>query len=215
MIHSSLHEHAWRYCQEKRARHWVTPFTLALPEYFGSVHALDLTNAFATRCSRRRVNLISGDITQENATTNVPLVDCIFFLEVIEHLHVNPVDLLGRLRSRLTEGGVLMVSTCNMMCLGNRVRMLCNRKLRHFDYPPFQKPQFEAHGFGHDRIYSPTELREYLENAGFRSIDTLYPLAGDAHLLARGGYSPGLMASYALKRVFPSFRDTMLLVGKR
>jgi SAM-dependent methyltransferase len=191
----------------------VSQFTLALPDFFQSVYGLDLTDAFGQRCARRGVKLIHGGVHQDAVVESIPRVDCIFFLEAIEHLHSNPIEVLARLRGRLLENGILLVSTCNMMCLGNRVRMLFNRKLRHFDYPPFQTPPFAAHGFGHDRIYSPQELREYLLAAGCSRVECVYPMAGDERLARRS--SPALLLSYALKRIVPSLRDTMLFIGRR
>jgi hypothetical protein len=193
----------------------VSPFTLTLPDFFGEVYGLDLTDVFATRCSRRGIKLISGGVHDPQVVAKVPPVDCIFFLEAIEHLHTNPVVVLQMLRGCLKPNGILIVSTPNMMCFGNRLRMLFNRKLRHFDYPPFQAPLVAAHGFGHDRIYCPAELEEYMKTAGHSTVWLTYPMAGDDDLLAKQRLSPSRLFSYAVKLVWPSTRDTMLLVGRK
>jgi 2-polyprenyl-3-methyl-5-hydroxy-6-metoxy-1,4-benzoquinol methylase len=189
----------------------VSQLTLCLPDFFKTVYGLDLTSAFEPRCSRKGIKLFHGGVHLDDTVTMIPPVDCALFLDAIEHIHANPVEILARLRSRLRANGILIVSTCNMMCLGNRVRMLFNRKLRHFTYPPFQKPMYAAHGFAHDRIYGPEELGDYMVSAGFTQMECLYPMGGDERLAK----SPAKFLSYALKAVMPSLRDTMMFVGRK
>lgn len=191
----------------------VSQFTLCLPEFFAKVYALDLTEAFEQRCARHGIKLYHGGVHVDGTVEPIPKVDCVFFLDAIEHIHDNPVDILTRLHSRLTDNGILVVSTCNMMCLGNRIRMLRNKKLVHFTYPPFQKPLYNAHGFAHDRIYCPEELGEYMSAAGCSKVDCIYPMAGDIRLAKLT--SPTEMMSYLLKKAFPSLRATMLFVGRK
>jgi hypothetical protein len=139
-----------------------------------------------------------------------------FFLEVIEHVHQSPVDILKSLRGLLNPGGLLILSTPNMMCFANRVAMLFNKKLKSFTYPPFSLKD-GAHWFGHDRIYMPAELRDYFVESGFQNVETLYPRHFDdlAHenfgLLGR----VKSMVPAAAKSIFPSMRDGVALVGRQ
>jgi SAM-dependent methyltransferase len=183
----------------------TSPFTFLLPGHFKKVSGLDLTAAFRPRCEAVGVTLYEGGVTVDKAVAQVEPVDCILFLEVIEHLHVNPVKVLGRLRSALRKGGLLVVSTPNMMCFANRIRMLLNRKLSGLDYPPFTNDD-EAHGFGHDRIYMPAELREYMQACGFQDVEIAYQL--------HYGEAPGRrLIPQLVKRVIPSTRDGMVGFG--
>ena len=108
-----------------------------------------------------------------------------------------------------------MLSTPNLMCLANRVLMLLNKRLHHFTYPPFNTED-PTHGFAHDRIYMPSELRGYFDAAGFQRNEIRYQLHVDDRaqdgrpLLSRLiSLMPGL-----LKRFFPSLRDGIIMLGR-
>jgi 2-polyprenyl-3-methyl-5-hydroxy-6-metoxy-1,4-benzoquinol methylase len=183
----------------------TSPFTFLLRSYFKSVSTLDLSGAFRARCAAAGIVLYQGGVTSEESVAQVNPVDCVFCLEVLEHLHANPVEVLGRLRSVLAKGGLLALTTPNLMCFANRIRMLLNGKLQGFTYPPFRVPD-SAHGFGHDRIYMPAELREYMESAGFRNVDIRYQIhCGDS---SRRRLVPRL-----IKRAVPSMRDGIAIFG--
>jgi SAM-dependent methyltransferase len=192
----------------------TSPFTFMLKDHFGKTSTLDLSGAYRARCETAGIRFYEGGVASDQAVAQVEKVDCVFFLETLEHLHANPVKVLARLRSVLRAGGLLVLSTPNMMCLANRGLMLLNRKLRHFTYPPFNQDDRD-HGFAHDRIYMPSELREYFEASGFRELETLYQLYSDGvsehqGLLRRAWASAILL----LKHAVPSFRDGVVLLGR-
>jgi len=190
-----------------------SPFTFLLKDCFKQVSALDLTAAYQPRCEAAGIQFHEGGVTSDAAVARIPKVDCVFMLEVLEHLHANPVAVIRRLRSVLRENGVLVVSTPNMMCLGNRGRMLLNRKLKHMDYPPFALDDSD-HGFGHDRIYMPEELREYFLAAGFPDVETNYQLhffgISEHKGWLRRARAAGVMA---VKNLMPSLRDGIVMFG--
>jgi 2-polyprenyl-3-methyl-5-hydroxy-6-metoxy-1,4-benzoquinol methylase len=194
----------------------ASPFTFLLGSRFGKVQALDLTSALKKRCEMFGIQLFEGGVTTAGSIAGLEKVDCIFFLEVIEHVHQSPVDILKSLRGLLKPGGLLILSTPNMMCFANRVAMLFNKKLKSFTYPPFSLKD-GAHGFGHDRIYMPVELRDYFEESGFQNIEILYPRHFDdlAHqnfgLLGRAKS----IVPTAAKSIFPSMRDGVAVVGRQ
>lgn len=190
-----------------------SPFTFWLKDYFREVSALDLSAAFRGRCEAMGITLHAGGVTSDEVFAGMPKVDCVICLEVLEHLHANPVKVLERLRSALRRGGPLILSTPNMMCFANRGLMLLNRKLRHFAYPPFSFDD-GVHGYGHDRVYMPAELKEYFAAAGFERVETLYQphVFGVAHHSGRMRRLWAWMVIY-LKRAVPSFRDGLVMVG--
>jgi len=191
-----------------------SPFTFLLQGYFKEVSVLDLTDSYRSRCEASGIKLYGGGVTSDSAVSRIGKVDCVFCLEVLEHLHANPVEVIGRLRSVLRSGGALILSTPNMMCFANRVNMLLNKRLRHFTYPPFSEND-PAHGFAHDRIYSPAELEDYFRESGFGRVKTSYLYHfNDIRLV---GLPPwrrlvgGMVQS--LKGVVPSFRDSTVMLG--
>ena len=190
-----------------------SPFTFLLNDYFRKVSALDLTAAYRERCEAAGIRFYEGGVTSDSAVAQIDKVDCVFILEVLEHLHSNPVMVLSRIRSVLKEGGMLVLSTPNMMCLANRSLMLMNRKLHHFTYPHFSLDDHD-HGFGHDRIYMPAELREYLEAGGFQRVETCYQLQYSG-VSDHSNHLRRIRASIvlALKMAIPSLRDGTVMIG--
>jgi 2-polyprenyl-3-methyl-5-hydroxy-6-metoxy-1,4-benzoquinol methylase len=193
----------------------VSPLTFLLAGHFRKVTGLDLTGALRSRCEQAGISHREGGVTSDSSLLGMDKVDCVFCLEVLEHLHANPVKALSRLHAVLQPGGLLVLSTPNMMCLANRVLMLLNGRLHHFTYPPFSLED-PAHGFAHDRIYMPTELRSYFEAAGFHRVETRYQLHVDDK--AQEGRPPlsRLVSPVPalIKRTIPSLRDGIIMLGR-
>lgn len=193
----------------------TSPFTFLLKKYFKSVASIDYSDAFAHRCQLHQIKFFHGGIFAEKDVLPDQAYDCIFFLEVLEHLHLDPINILFYLKSKLKQGGLLILSTPNMMCLGNRFNMVLNRKLKQFSYPPFSKNEFPAHGHKHDRIYMPAELKEYFKVTGWRHFHLGYHgvrVADDdenSSLLTKLIRQPVLL----LKQIIPSLRDRMLIIA--
>jgi hypothetical protein len=149
----------------------TSPLTFALKNWCSQVDTLDFTNHFASRCQKADINLyLPGEEWLGNLPNNH--YDSIIFLEVIEHLHMNPENVLTSLQKKLRPGGYLILSTPNLMCFGNRIKMLTNGKLSHLHYPPYTP--VGLHGRGHDRIYTPVEMKEYFQNIGWEKIEMGY-----------------------------------------
>jgi SAM-dependent methyltransferase len=191
-----------------------SPFTFLLRGYFKKVSALDLTDAFQQRCRAASIRLYGGGLASSQAVAQVEKVDCVFCLEVLEHLHANPVDVISRLHSVLLDGGLLVLSTPNLMCFANRINMVLNKKLRHFTYPPFSEDD-AAHGFAHDRIYSPAELQDYFRSSGFREVRTSYLYHFDdlRHVGLPCWRRLLSVIPQVVKAVVPPLRDGTIMLG--
>ena len=193
----------------------TSPLTFVLKDYFQRVATLDYTAAFAPRCRRHGIDFFQGGILAEPDLLPETAFDCILFLEVLEHLHLDPTQVLAWLQRKLRPGGLLILSTPNMMCLGNRINMLFNRRLKQFSYPPFSANEFPAHGHKHDRIYMPAEMRDYLRQGGWRRFRLGYHgvrAADDRDTgarLTRFLRLPVLL----LKWLLPSLRDRLLILA--
>jgi SAM-dependent methyltransferase len=192
----------------------TSPLTFALKHFCTEVDTLDFSNHFARRCQEAGVRLyLPGRDWLENLPDNH--YDSIVFLEVIEHLHMNPENVLEELKKKLRPGGCLIVSTPNLMCFGNRIRMLTNGKLAHLHYPPYTP--VGLHGRGHDRIYTPAEMKEYFQNTHWERFDVGYhsiavsDSIGQFPFWKRPLYLPVLLIKYFL----PSTRQLMLMVATK
>ena len=197
-------------------RSGVSPFTFFLKREFREVAGLDLTDAFGPRCAAAGIRLYQGGVNDAASLEGIEKVDCVFFLEVLEHLHSNPVEVLRNAGSLLKPGGLLIVTTPNMACFANRILMLGNRKLRLMDYPPFAIED-SAHGFAHDRIYMPQELYEYGVASGLEQVEVAYQLNRD-DIAQEGRSSAARMLALIprlAKRCVPSFRDGVVLLARK
>jgi SAM-dependent methyltransferase len=193
----------------------TSPLTFILKQYCPELETLDFSKHFEARCRAAGVKLY---LPGQEWLDEIPdeSYDCIVFLEVIEHLHINPETVLKLLKQKLRPGGWLIMSTPNLMCFGNRIRMLFNhQKLYYFDYPPFTP--IGLHGRGHDRIYMPLEMKDYFQNTDWSSFKVGYHCITAAEdirtfpLLKRLIHIPIL----AIKYFIPSTRRLMLCVARK
>ncbi len=95
--------------------------------------------------------------------------DCVLACEIFEHLLHDPMHLLLESRRVLTEGGTLVLTTPNVAsatAVKRTLEMSGNPQL----YSKYADPRGEYADteFGHMREYTPTELTEALEAAGFK-----------------------------------------------
>lgn len=111
-----------------------------------------------------------------------PGYDLVLFVEVLEHLLVNPVPLLRRMGHLARPGGFLLVTTPNQARLRNRLRLALGRSIR--EEGAF--PDGDAPTFGHVQEYALGELLDLLRRAGLtprtsrvvQNYPTLRPTAG-------------------------------------
>lgn len=110
----------------------------------------------------------------ENESPNETLknnYDAVIVLEVIEHLHVNPLKFLSSLGDVVKMDGLVLLSTPNLFALNNRMKFLFGKQT--FEHPFSVYEQLDRHGSrGHQRIYSINELKDMFEVYGFDIIDT-------------------------------------------
>lgn len=192
----------------------TSPLTFALKSWCSQVDTLDFTDHFASRCQKAGVKLY---LPGNEWLSNLPdeYYDSIVFLEVIEHLHMNPEDVLTALRKKLRPGGCLIVSTPNLMCFGNRIKMLINGKLSHLHYPPYTP--VGLHGRGHDRIYTPVEMKEYFQHTQWKQIELGYHSIAVSDSVGMYPFWKRLLYLPVLpvKFLIPSTRQLMLVVAKK
>lgn len=92
--------------------------------------------------------------------------DSIILLEVIEHLHGNPLNLLREMHKALVDGGVALISTPNLLALRNRFNFFLGKQT--FEHPLSVFEKIDRHGSpGHQRLYSIKELVDLFEVFGF------------------------------------------------
>jgi 2-polyprenyl-3-methyl-5-hydroxy-6-metoxy-1,4-benzoquinol methylase len=92
--------------------------------------------------------------------------DGILFVEVLEHLLVNPLFLFRELWDHLRPGGFLFLTTPNMARLGNRWKLLRGRSIKENGRYPVEPGGVN----GHVIEYTRGELDRLLAFEGFRPV---------------------------------------------
>lgn len=91
--------------------------------------------------------------------------DIVLFVEVIEHLRINPLYTLRELYRVLKPGGRIILSTPNITPL-NKLDFLLGRDYQEDPVEAFKKLETLGH-MGHIRLYTLREIRSLLRYAGF------------------------------------------------
>ncbi|HML27717.1 MAG TPA: class I SAM-dependent methyltransferase [Hyphomicrobium sp.] len=105
-----------------------------------------------------------------NARLQLPsdMFDAVVMSEVFEHLHVNPIVTMREVLRILKSGGLLYLTTPN----GLGLRKIC-KVAREGKFTDFYEnwSRLETSGeMGHVTEYTPSEIRHFMEQCGFRSV---------------------------------------------
>jgi 2-polyprenyl-3-methyl-5-hydroxy-6-metoxy-1,4-benzoquinol methylase len=107
------------------------------------------------------------DLTARPALDALPSdYDLILFVEVLEHLLVNPLLLFREIRGHLKPGGRLFLTTPNVARLGNRYRLLMGRSIQERG----RYPRDGTGVFGHVVEYTRAELDRLLTYERLRPV---------------------------------------------
>lgn len=133
--------------------------------------------------------------------------DAVVVLDVIEHLHESPRDLLVSLVELIKDGGHLMISVPNAGNLKKRIKLLTGRtNLPDFDYFYWKPGAWR----GHVREYVRSDLARLATNLG---LDVVH-LRGANHMLERipkSARTPWRLATAP----FPGLRDSWMMLARK
>lgn len=112
----------------------------------------------------RELNFIKQDLNQDlnffDAQSIDQKFDLIVCAEVIEHLYTSPKKLLHNFAKLLIPNGFLIIQTPNAVSLRKRLLMLLGKN-------PFEVPRENLNNPGHYREYTPQEIKQLAQEAGF------------------------------------------------
>lgn len=112
------------------------------------------------------IRIVGADI--ESPKANIAgAFDCIVFAEILEHLRIDILGTLARIRDVLAPGGVLYVTTPNGLGFEPIRRHYLRGRTGPSVVGEWGKLVRLGH-MGHVREYSAREVKEVLEHAGFR-----------------------------------------------
>jgi 2-polyprenyl-3-methyl-5-hydroxy-6-metoxy-1,4-benzoquinol methylase len=148
------------------------PFVLtrAMQRAGMAVTSIDLDpSRHADVIERWGLDVMAADIESPPWPVDAASADLMLFNEVLEHLRMNPVAALQEARRVLRPGGVLMLSTPNLLSLSGLSRLLLRgRAMAVGGSVAAEYAKLETLGhMGHVREYTFVEVRELLAHAGF------------------------------------------------
>lgn len=146
-----------------------------------AAHTQELEDTFGNKSEMLKtltdqgIELAVCDIEKENLPFQDGSFDLVFFTDVIEHLHNPPQKPLEEIRRVLKVGGLLVLTTPNVVNLRNRMSFLLGRSI-HSDFIAwFGKSGGErTEFFGHSREYTLSEIKEMFRQLDFAVIKTRF-----------------------------------------
>ena len=146
------------------------------------------------------VKLIRSDLnSQIDTTLEEEQFDCVIFLETIEHLNRWPAHVIEDIHNLLKPGGVLILSTPNLVRIKNRVRLLLGR-------PPADPFKYTPHGEHHVREFAASELVDFFSQNQWEIESVSFEVRSKASSFS---------VLHFLKRIFPSLVGTIIFMRVR
>lgn len=115
--------------------------------------------------SRHNIQVHKADIEQEPLPIPSDSYDEILFVEIIEHLRINPLYALREAYRVLKPGGRIILSTPNITPF-DRIDFLFGKDYQEDPVEAFTKLETLGH-MGHLRIYTFNEIQNFLKHVGF------------------------------------------------
>ena len=133
--------------------------------------------------------------------------DAVIVLDVLEHFHESPRDLLNSLVELLREGGYLLITVPNAGNLKKRIKLLTGgTNLPDYDYFYWKPGPWR----GHVREYVRSDLRRLAHNVGLKVVE----LRGTNHMMDRIPRAARLPWR-AFTSMFTGLRDSWLLLAQK
>ena len=182
-------------------------FTILLDRLGYRVKGVDLApERLAPIWCKYEISIAQADVEQDKLPFPDESFDIVLFMEILEHLRLNPLHALREVRRVLRPNGRIVLSTPNITPL-HRLRFFVGKS--YFDHPleTFGKLEWLGHA-GHIRLYSLEEIEDVLREIGFRQFSHAYSGEFPA------GWKPRLyMALHPANR--QHFRPYVVVVGTK
>ena len=162
--------------------------------------------------SKNGINLIVdsaenlGDLLKES-------FDIVLLVDVIEHLHGGPRELLNSIISRLRSGGLLVVETPNAVSLFKRMKVLCGMSSQiGSDFLFWNIGEYRSHF----REYTRKEIERILSLENLIDVRIKMTNHTTGEVIIKSTAHRLLLRAYGLlSGAYPNFRFTILAFAKR
>jgi SAM-dependent methyltransferase len=183
-------------------------FTYVIKKLGVDVEGLDLEPARIPGEIGKFLKIHQGDIETGEIPLENSSYDAILLLAVLEHLRLNPLAVVRRLRELLKPGGRLFIQTPNLGFWRCRLKVLVGKSFDESPYAAYSRLETLGHP-GHIRVYTMSEVKEVLEKCGFKielarffNNDDLEPF-----------WPPGIRALNHFTGYLPSLRRQLFVMA--
>ena len=139
--------------------------------------------------------------------------DVVLLIDIIEHLHRSPRELLNYSISSLKPSGLLIIETPNTVALVNRLKVLfgkSNQVSANFIY--WNIGEYRAH----IREYTQSELKQILLYHNLTAVNSkMINIMVDAVRVENFQKKIVIKTYKLISGLYPNFRDTILISGKK
>jgi SAM-dependent methyltransferase len=184
-------------------------FTYVIKQLGVDVEAVDLEPERIPHEIRKSLKIHQTDIESAKITLESSSYDAFLFLAILEHLRLNPLAVLRRLKGLLKPGGRLFVQTPNLGYWRCRLNLLLGKSFDESPYAAYSRLETLGHP-GHIRVYTMSEAKEMLTKCGFKielarffNNDDLEPL-----------WPPGITLVNRITGYLPSLRRQLFIIAK-
>ena len=138
--------------------------------------------------------------------------DAVLLIDVLEHLHNSPRELLNYAISSLKPGGLLLIETPNSANLFNRLKVLMGKSNQvNIDFIYWNIGEYRSHF----REYTESELKKILSYHNL--LETKSKNINTISTAFTGNPLKGLMKYFyiRLSGIYPPFKDTLLISARK
>jgi SAM-dependent methyltransferase len=183
--------------------------TFALSTLDYDIIGVDIApDRFATVINSLGLVVKKADIERDELSIEQGVFDVAIFNEIFEHLRINLIETHQKILNLLKPGGILLLSTPNLLSLTGYLNLLFYKKGPGNVFDEYNKLEKLGH-MGHVREYSVKEVCHFLEMIEFEIELVIY----------RGRYTPKsfwkrlLMSSLLL--ILPKMRPYFTVIARK
>lgn len=193
-------------------------YDIILKNHFGcDISGMEIEESADAYCRllyKHDIPVIRKRISKEKLPIDAESFDIVIFSEVIEHLRISPLRALRDIHRILKPGGMMLLTTPNICYLRNILNLLGGKNILQ-EFPDDDELLDNiSDEISHVRVYTMGEMKRLLEKAGFNIVESIY-LSTEVLNLTMRPLLPAHMIYKLLITVVPSFRDVLVLVGKK
>lgn len=148
-------------------------FTVLLKKLGVKIEGIDIApERFSRFWKKHRLEITKTNIEIDSFPFSASSFEVILFMEMIEHLRINPLHVIREINRVLKIGGSLFLSTPNITPL-HKIRFLKGKPYQGDPVKEFEKLEKLGH-MGHIRLYCFEEIKSFMEYGGFDIIKKKY-----------------------------------------